>query len=57
MEFLKTAGNTVMGGVVTFLNATVTMHGINEGLAIIVGMLTCVYLVCQIRKSIKKKER
>jgi hypothetical protein len=55
MEFLKTAGNTVMGGVVTFLNATVTMHGINEGLAIIVGMLTCVYLVCQIRKSIKKR--
>jgi ABC-type phosphate transport system permease subunit len=56
MEIFKTAGNTAMGGVVTFINATVTMHGINEGLAIMVGLLTSIYLVCQIRKSIKKKK-
>jgi len=55
MEIFKTAVNTAMGGVVTFINATVTMHGINEGLAIMVGLLTSVYLVCQIRKAIKKR--
>lgn len=55
MEIFKTAGNTVMGGVVTWINATVTMTSINEGLAIIVGLLTCIYLVCQIKKSLKKK--
>lgn len=55
MEVIKTAGNTLAGGVVTFMNATVTMTSINEGLAIMVGILTSIYLVCQIRKSLKKK--
>ena len=55
MEIFKTAGNTVMGGVVTFMNATVTMTSINEVLAILVGLLTSIYLVCQIRKSLNKK--
>ncbi len=54
MEGLKTSLNTAMGGVVTWINASVNMHSINEGMAIIVGILTAVYLLCQIHKSLKK---
>lgn len=53
MEGLKTALNTAWGGLVAWINvAAVNMHKINEGIAIVVGILTAVYLLCQIRKAL-----
>lgn len=57
MEVLKTALNTLGGAVVTWINAAISMHSLNEGIAVLVGSLTAVYLICQINKSIKKKRK
>ena len=54
MEGLKTSLNTAMGGVVTWINASVSMTSINDGMAILVGLLTAIYLICQINKALRK---
>lgn len=54
MEGIKTSIITSLGGIVAWINASVTMHSINEGMAVLVGVLTAVYLICQINKSLKK---
>jgi ABC-type phosphate transport system permease subunit len=60
MEGIRTSITTSVGGVVAWINASVTMHSINEGMAVLVGVLTAVYLLCQIRKALtnnKSKEQ
>ena len=39
MQILKTGLNTIWGGVVTWINASITMHSLNEGIAVLVGII------------------
>lgn len=52
MEDLKTALKTFAGYSVSLLN--ITISGLNEIVGILVGILTSVYLIVQIRKNWKK---
>jgi len=52
MEDLKTAVKAITGYSVSWIN--ITISGLNEIVGLIVGVLTSVYLIVQIRKNCKK---
>jgi len=53
MEDLKTALKAIGGYSVSWIN--ISISGLNEIVGLIVGLLTSVYLIVQIRKNCKKK--
>ena len=52
MEDLKTALKAITGYSVSWIN--ISISGLNEIVGLIVGVLTSVYLIVQIRKNCKK---
>jgi hypothetical protein len=53
MEDFKTALKAITRYSVSWIN--ITISGLNEIVGLIVGVLTSVYLIVQIRKNCKKK--
>lgn len=52
---IKTVLKGIAGYTVSWIN--ITISGLNEIIGLLVGLLTSVYLICQIRKSIKNNNR